>query len=211
MTIFAVMCAGMFPLLHLGRPWIFYWLLPYPNTMTVQPQFRSPLVWDVFAVSTYATVSLLFWYLGMIPDLASLRDRAKSRFAVWFLRRALPSVARSIAALAMARDGLVCCWPVSQRRWFSRCIRSSASISRSRFCPDGIRRFFRRISWPAPSIPASPWCWFSHPAAQGLRTQNLITERHLNNCAKADARDRTDSRLHLPDRTVHSLVQRQQF
>ncbi len=77
MTIFAVACAGMFPLLHLGRAWIFYWLLPYPNTMTVQPQFRSPLVWDVFAVSTYATVSILFWYLGMIPDLATLRDRSK--------------------------------------------------------------------------------------------------------------------------------------
>jgi len=79
MTIFAVACAGMFPMLHLGRPWVAYWILPYPNTMTVQPQFRSPLVWDVFAVSTYATVSVLFWYLGMIPDLASIRDRAKSR------------------------------------------------------------------------------------------------------------------------------------
>jgi molybdopterin-containing oxidoreductase family membrane subunit len=68
----------MFPLLHLGRPWLFYWLFPYPNTMTVQPQFRSPLVWDVFAVSTYATVSLLFWYLGMMPDLAALRDRTRN-------------------------------------------------------------------------------------------------------------------------------------
>ncbi len=77
MTLFAVACAGLFPLLHLGRPWLFYWLLPYPNTLTVQPQFRSPLVWDVFAVSTYAIVSLLFWYLGMIPDLATLRDRSK--------------------------------------------------------------------------------------------------------------------------------------
>lgn len=81
MTLFAVACAGMFPLLHLGRPWLFYWLIPYPNTMQVQPQFRSPLVWDVFAVSTYATVSLLFWFLGMIPDLGTLRDRAKNRFA----------------------------------------------------------------------------------------------------------------------------------
>ena len=79
MTLFAVACAGMFPLLHLGRPWLFYWLLPYPNTMTVQPQFRSPLVWDVFAVSTYATVSLLFWYVGLMPDLATLRDRAGNR------------------------------------------------------------------------------------------------------------------------------------
>src|SRR5437660_3348047 len=79
MTLFAVACAGLFPLLHLGRPWLFYWLFPYPNTMTVQPQFRSPLVWDVFAVSTYATVSLLFWYLGLLPDLATFRDRAGSR------------------------------------------------------------------------------------------------------------------------------------
>ena len=79
MTIFAVACAGIFPLLHLGRPWVFYWLFPYPDTMGVWPQFRSPLVWDVFAVSTYFTVSLIFWYLGMIPDLATLRDRAKSR------------------------------------------------------------------------------------------------------------------------------------
>ncbi len=84
MTIFAVMCAGLFPILHLGRPWVFYWLLPYPNTMTIQPQFRSALVWDIFAVTTYGTVSLLFWYLGMIPDLASLRDNARGRFAYGF-------------------------------------------------------------------------------------------------------------------------------
>ena len=76
MTLFAVACAGMFPILHLGRPWLAYWLFPYPNTMTVWPQFRSPLIWDVFAVSTYATVSALFWFIGMVPDLATLRDRA---------------------------------------------------------------------------------------------------------------------------------------
>ncbi len=81
MTLFAVACAGMFPLLHMGRPWLFYWLFPYPNTMGVQPQFRSPLVWDVFAVSTYATVSFLFWFVGMMPDLATLRDRARNRWA----------------------------------------------------------------------------------------------------------------------------------
>src|ERR687886_750075 len=84
MTLFAVMCAGLFPLLHMGRPWFFYWLLPYPNTMTLWPQFRSPLVWDVFAVFTYFTVSLVFWYLGLIPDLATLRDRAKSKPA-WLI------------------------------------------------------------------------------------------------------------------------------
>lgn len=80
MTIFAVMCAGMFPLLHTGRPWLAaYWLFPYPNSMDIWPQFRSPLIWDVFAVSTYLTISLLFWTMGMIPDFASFRDRAKHR------------------------------------------------------------------------------------------------------------------------------------
>jgi len=79
MTLFAVACAGMFPLLHMGRPWLFYWLMPYPNTMGMWPQFRSPLVWDVFAVSTYASVSLMFWFVGLIPDLATLRDRSPSK------------------------------------------------------------------------------------------------------------------------------------
>src|SRR6202795_707314 len=81
MTLFAVACAGMFPLLHMGRPWLAYWLAPYPNPMWLWPQFRSPLVWDVFAVSTYATVSLLFWFVGLVPDLATLRDRARNRAA----------------------------------------------------------------------------------------------------------------------------------
>jgi Ni/Fe-hydrogenase subunit HybB-like protein len=79
MTLFAVACAGIYPLLHMGRPWLAYWLLPYPNTMNLWPNFRSPLVWDVFAVSTYATVSLLFWFVGLIPDLATLRDRSTNR------------------------------------------------------------------------------------------------------------------------------------
>jgi len=79
MTLFAVSCAGIFPLIHMGRPWFGYWMFPYPSTMAIWPQTRSPLVWDVFAVSTYATVSLLFWYVGLIPDLATLRDRAKPK------------------------------------------------------------------------------------------------------------------------------------
>ncbi len=80
MTIFAVMCAGMFPVLHTGRPWLAYWLFPYPNTMDLWPQFRSPLVWDVFAVSTYFTISLVFWYVGLIPDFATLRDSSTQRW-----------------------------------------------------------------------------------------------------------------------------------
>jgi molybdopterin-containing oxidoreductase family membrane subunit len=79
MTLFAVAMAGLYPILHLGRPWFFYWLLPLPNTQMHWPQWRSPLVWDFAAISTYAMVSLLFWYMGLIPDLAILRDRAKAR------------------------------------------------------------------------------------------------------------------------------------
>jgi molybdopterin-containing oxidoreductase family membrane subunit len=76
MTLFAAGIAGIFPILHLGRPWFFYWLVPYPNAMNLWPQWRSPLVWDFFAIGTYLLVSLLFWYVGLIPDLATLRDRA---------------------------------------------------------------------------------------------------------------------------------------
>jgi Ni/Fe-hydrogenase subunit HybB-like protein len=79
MTLFAVACAGIFPLIHTGRPWMAYYMFPYPSTMGIWPQFRSPLIWDVFAVSTYGTVSLLFWFVGLIPDLATLRDRAISK------------------------------------------------------------------------------------------------------------------------------------
>jgi Ni/Fe-hydrogenase subunit HybB-like protein len=78
MTVFAVMCAGLYPLMHTGRPWLAYWMLPYPNTMGMWPQPRSPLIMDVFAVSTYATVSIVFWFIGLIPDLATFRDRSTS-------------------------------------------------------------------------------------------------------------------------------------
>lgn len=81
MTLFAVAMAALFPILHLGRPWLFYTLAPYPNTLGLWPQFRSPLVWDVFAILTYLTVSLLFWYVGLVPDLATLRDRAKNKIS----------------------------------------------------------------------------------------------------------------------------------
>ncbi len=84
MTIFAVVCAGLYPILHIGRQWVFYWLLPVPNTFGLWPQFRSPLAWDVFAIGTYASVSILFWYIGLVPDFATLRDRARHDFMRWF-------------------------------------------------------------------------------------------------------------------------------
>src|ERR1041384_2707431 len=84
MTIFAVSCAGMFPLLHIGRHQYAFWMFPLPNSMALWPQFRSPLMWDVFAISTYLLVSLMFWFIGLVPDLATLRDRAGNRFAQIF-------------------------------------------------------------------------------------------------------------------------------
>ena len=98
---------GLYPVLHLGRPWLAYWLFPYPNTMGTWPQFRSPLVWDVFAVSTYATVSLLFWFVGLIPDLATLRDRARNRAVADCLRRPGDGLARFRGALVALRDGVI--------------------------------------------------------------------------------------------------------
>src|SRR6202161_420713 len=83
MTLFAVACAGLFPLIHTGRPWMAYYMFPYPSTMGIWPQFRSPLIWDVFAVSTYGTVSALFWFTGLVPDLATIRDRATTKIKQW--------------------------------------------------------------------------------------------------------------------------------
>ena len=99
MTIFAVICAGTFPGIHIGRTWLAYWLFPIPNQMDMWPQFRSPLLWDVFAVGTYFTVSLLFWYLGMIPDLATMRDRTTTK---------VKQIAYGIASLG---------WRGSMRHW----------------------------------------------------------------------------------------------
>jgi len=99
MTLFAVACAGLFPILHLGRPWFFYWLLPYPDTMRLWPQWRSPLVWDVFAILTYLIVSVIFWFVGLLPDLATMRDRARH-----------PAVRMLFGVLAMG-------WRGSARHW----------------------------------------------------------------------------------------------
>ncbi len=99
MTIFAVICAAVFPGVHIGRPWLPYWMFPIPNQMEMWPQFRSPLEWDVFAVGTYATVSILFWYMGMIPDFATFRDRSRTT-----VRRL------AYGALAMG-------WRGSSRQW----------------------------------------------------------------------------------------------
>lgn len=184
MTIFAVMCAGMFPVLHLGRPWLLYWLLPYPNTMTIQPQFRSPLVWDVFAVSTYATVSLLFWYLGMIPDIASLRDKATNRFTHGFY-------------------GVLCLgWRGASRHW--RWYETASLLLAGLATPlvlsvhtvvsfdftIAILPGWHSTIFPPYFVAGAIYSGFAMvlilaiPLRSVYGLQNLITERHLNNCAK---------------------------
>src|SRR5215471_16844611 len=184
MTLFAVACAGMFPLLHLGRPWLFYWILPYPNTMTVQPQFRSPLVWDVFAVSTYATVSLVFWYLGMIPDLATLRDRSRNRFAYGFY-----------GVLAWG-------WRGASRQWR---LHESASLLLAGLATPLVLSVHTVVSFdftiailpgwhstifPPYFVAGAIFSGFAMvlvlaiPVRKWYGLQNLLTERHLENCGK---------------------------
>ena len=159
MTLFAVACAGLFPLLHMGRPWFFYWLLPYPNTMGLWPQFRSPLIWDVFAVSTYFTVSLLFWYVGLIPDLATLRDRSHQPRWPNRLRHAGDGLARLGACTGSRYEtaylllaGLATPLVVSVHTIVSF---DFAVGDRARLARD---RSSRPTSWPARSSPASRWC-----------------------------------------------------
>jgi Ni/Fe-hydrogenase subunit HybB-like protein len=184
MTIFAVMCAGLMPIAHLGRPWIFYWLLPYPNTMHVQPQFRSPLVWDVFAVSTYATISFLFWYMGMIPDLATLRDRTTHRGAKTFY---------GIFSLG---------WRGGSRHWR---VHEMASLLLAGLATPLVLSVHTVVSFdftiailpgwhstifPPYFVDGAIYSGFAMvlilaiPIRKIYGLHNLITERHLNNCGK---------------------------
>ena len=186
MTLFAVMCALLFPLLHTGRPWFAaYWLLPYPSIQGIWPQFKSPLIWDVFAVSTYFTVSLLFWFLGLIPDLAALRDSSRSKTAAPRLRHVRAWAGAARAGTGPSTSGPTCCWPASRRRWCSRCTRSCPSTSPPRSCPAGTPRSSRPTSSPAPSSPASRWCmtWMI-PARQFLGLKHVVTMQHLENMNK---------------------------
>ena len=158
MTLFAVICAAIFPGVHVGRVWMAWYLAPLPNNYGIWPNFRSPLLWDVFAVSTYFTVSVLFWYTGLIPDLATLRDRATSKIKKFLY---------GIFAVG---------WRGSNRNWrhyemayllVGRPFHAAGAVgAQCRFvrlrdfdyCRRGTPRFSRPTSSPARSSAGSPWC-----------------------------------------------------
>jgi Ni/Fe-hydrogenase subunit HybB-like protein len=184
MTLFAVMCAGMFPLLHMGRPWLFYWLFPYPDTMNVEPNFRSPLVWDVFAVSTYFTVSLLFWFVGLIPDLATLRDRAKNivtKYVYGFLALGWRGSARHWSVYetaALLLSGLATPLVLS--------VHTVVSFDFTIAIVPGWHSAF----FPPYFVAGAIYSGFAMvlalaiPLRKYYGLEGLITERHLENCAK---------------------------
>jgi molybdopterin-containing oxidoreductase family membrane subunit len=184
MTLFAVACAGLFPLLHLGRIWKFYYLLPYPNTMLLWPQFRSPLVWDVFAVSTYATVSLLFWYVGLIPDLASFRDRARN-----------PVLRLIYGTMALGWNGASRHWKRYQTTYLllgalaAPLVISVHSIVGMDFAA-GIVPGWHSTIFPPYFVAGAIFSGFAMvltlaiPMRQFFGLKGLITLRHIDNCCK---------------------------
>jgi molybdopterin-containing oxidoreductase family membrane subunit len=184
MTLFAVACAGMFPLLHLGRPWKFYYILPYPNTMWLWPQFRSALVWDVFAVSTYFTVSLIFWYVGLIPDLATLRDKAKNNL-----------IARVYGVLALGWRGAARHWQRYQTAYLllgglaAPLVVSVHSVVSMDFAEAQVPGWHTTI-FPPYFVAGAIFSGFAMvltlaiPMRRIFHLQDLITLKHLDNCGK---------------------------
>jgi Ni/Fe-hydrogenase subunit HybB-like protein len=184
MTLFAVACAGLYPILHLGRPWLFYWLIPYPNTMGLWPQWRSPLVWDVFAISTYGLISLLFWYVGLIPDLATLRDRSHNRFTQVIF-----------GALSMGWRGAASHWQRYQTAYFllaalaTPLVISVHSIVGMDFAFSVVPGWHSTI-FPPYFVAGAVFSGFAMvvtiaiPLRAAFGLQDFITLRHLNNMAK---------------------------
>jgi Ni/Fe-hydrogenase subunit HybB-like protein len=184
MTLFAVACAGMFPLLHLGRPWKFYFLLPYPNTMWLWPQFRSALVWDVFAVSTYFTVSLIFWYVGLIPDFATMRDQAKNKL-----------IARIYGVLSLGWRGAATHWKRYQAAYLllgglaAPLVVSVHSVVSMDFAEAQIAGWHTTI-FPPYFVAGAIFSGFAMvltlaiPMRKIFRLQDMITLKHLDYCGQ---------------------------
>ena len=157
MTVFAVCIAGLFPFVHLGRVWLVYYMLPIPNQRTLWPNFTSPLMFDVVAISTYLTVSSLFWYTGMLPDLATSAGHARSGFAknVYLV---CPWAGPVISSSGVTTPAAISSLPPWPPRWSSRCTAWSPGISPWGWSPAGTPPSLPPISWPGPSIRAWPWC-----------------------------------------------------
>lgn len=183
-TLAGISCASLFPLLHMGRAWVFYWLIPYPNTLTIQPNFRSPLVWDVFGIGTYAGASVLFWYLDMLPDLGSMRDQAQSRREY---------VSYGVLALG---------WRGGSRHWR---LHNKASVLLAGILTPLVFTVHTVVSfdfaialvpgWHSTDFPPyfvigaimagiSMVTMLAIPVRRHFQLKNVITERHLNNLAK---------------------------
>ena len=210
MTIFAVMCAGLFPAIHVGRVWFVYWLFPYPNQMAIWPNFLSPLLWDVFAVSTYFTVSLLFWYLGMMPDLATLRDRATIEAGAIYL----------YGIFSLGWRGSNRHWHVYEKAYLilaalaTPLVLSVHSVVSFDFAVSQLPGWHTTI-FPPYFVAGAIFSGFAMvvtlavPARELFGLKNLITMRHLDNMAKIILVTSLHGGLRLRDGVLHRLVQRQ--
>ena len=157
MTLFAATCAVMYPVLHLGRPFYFYFMIPYPSMLQVWPQFRSPLVWDLFAFFAYLTVSLIFWYVGLVPDLASVRDRTRKRRWQVFFGVAGAGLARRGGGLGALAADLCPAGGAGDAAGGLGAFRRVAAVRGGDRCPAGTPRSSRPISCWAPCSQASRW------------------------------------------------------
>ena len=208
MTLFAVACAGLFPLLHLGRIWRFWYLFPYPNVMQLWPQFRSPLVWDVFAVSTYATVSLIFWYVGLIPDLATMRDKAQN-----------PLVKIIYGSMSMGWRGSAMHWQRYQSAYLllgalaAPLVVSVHSVVGMDFAGAQLPGWHSTILPPF-FVAGAIFSGFAMVLTLGIvmrwafKLQDFITIRHIENCAKLASGHGPDRGLQLWHGNLHGVVQR---
>jgi molybdopterin-containing oxidoreductase family membrane subunit len=185
MTIFAVICAGLFPLIHTGRPWLAaYWLFPYPNVMGLWPNFKSPLIWDVFAVSTYFTVSLMFWFVGLIPDLATFRDKATH-----------PLLQRIYGLLAMGWRGSARHWARYEKAYLilaglsTPLVLSVHTVVSFDFSV-GIVPGWHATIFPPYFVAGAVYAGFAMvltlaiPIRELYKLHDFITPRHIENCCK---------------------------
>ena len=210
MTIFAVICAGIFPAIHVGRAWFVYWLAPYPNQMSIWPNFRSPLLWDMFAVGTYVTVSLLFWYLGMIPDLATLRDRATTPAAADSPTACSPWAGAARPGTGTSTSGPTCCWPALA----TPLVLSVHSVVSFDFAVSHLPGWHTTI-FPPYFVAGAIFSGFAMvvtlmvPARAFFGLKELVTMRHLDNMNKIILVTGCMVAYAYAHRVLHRLVQRQ--